>query len=99
MHDTQEGQASLYTVISVSAQAHDVSAELIPVSKVRSGERLSPLQAEGIRIRKNGTEHVVILCHQELISEVDYFEAGGFSSYGKTMVFSSRNREGICVQY
>ena len=99
VHDTQEGQASLYTVISASAQAQDVSAELIPVSKVRSGERLSPLQAEGIRIRKNGTEHVVILCHQELISEVDYFEAGGFSSYGKTMVFSSRNREGICVQY
>lgn len=99
VHHTQEGTASLYTVISTTTTTQDVLAERIPVSKVISKEALTDSQAEAVRIVKDQKEHVVIFCHQELISEVDYFEAGGYASYGKTIVFSDRNREGLCVQY
>lgn len=110
VHLEGEGQTSMYTVISAEGQkavsgeaqrenSHRVSVELLPVSKVRSGEVLRPEQAEALRIVKNGKEHVVIFCHQELVSEVDYFTAGGYASYGKTIVFSEENPEGICVQY
>lgn len=99
VHHTQEGTASLYTVISTTTTTQDVLAERIPVSKVISKEALTDSQAEAVRIVKDQKEHVVIFCHQELISEVDYFEAGGYASYGKTIVFSDRNKEGLCVQY
>lgn len=95
----EEGQASMLTVISVSDGQQEISVQQIPVKKVRSGEILSDRQAEAVRIMKDGREYVVILCHQELISEVDYFEAGGYASYGRTLVFSQEHRDGICVQY
>ena len=81
------------------SDTQDVLAERVPVSKVISKEVLADSQAEAVRIVKDQREHVVIFCHQELISEVDYFEAGGYASYGKTIVFSDDNREGVCVQY
>lgn len=94
------GQASMYTVISTSgSDGQEIDAQVLSVSKVRSGGLLREEQAEAVRIVKNGKEHVVIFCHQELISEVDYFTAAGYASYGKTLVFSEDNREGICVQY
>lgn len=99
VHHTKEGTCSLYTVISTTTSIQDVMAERIPVSKVISEEILADSQAEAIRIIKDQKEYVVIFCHQELISEVDYFEAGGYASYGKTIVFSSDNKEGVCVQY
>ena len=36
----------------------------------------------------------MIVCHQELISEVDIFTAGGYESYGKLMVFTPECAEG-----
>lgn len=100
VHFAAEGQASMFTVISTAGEeGQSVSAERIPVSKVRSGQLLDETQAEAIRIVKNGKEHVVIFVHQELISEVDFFTAGGYASYGKTLVFSEDEPEGVCVQY
>ena len=72
----------------------ELSAELLPVSMVRNGRTLSGEEAEAIRIVKNGAEYVVIVCHQELISEVDIFTAGGYESYGKLMVFTPECAEG-----
>ena len=86
-------------MISTTTTTQDVLAERVPVYKVISKEVLADSQAEAVRIVKDQREHVVIFCHQALISEVDYFEAGGYASYGKTIVFSDDNREGVCVQY
>ena len=66
---------------------------------VRSGRTLSSREAEAVRIVRNGSEYVVITCHQELISEVDIFTAGGYESYGKLMVFTPESREGEVLQY
>lgn len=41
----------------------------------------------------------MIVCHQELISEVDIFTAGGYESYGKLMVFTPECAEGEVLQY
>lgn len=100
VHSEQEGQHSMFTVVSVSGQeSQSISAQLIPVSRVRTGETFDQREAEAIRIVKDQREFVIIFCHQEVISQVDYFSAGGYASYGKTIVFSQENTEGICVQY
>ena len=100
VHLEKEGQASFFTVISTAGpEGQEVSAELLSVSRVRSGKFLGPEEAEAVRIIKDKKEYVVIFCHQELISEVDYFTAGGYASYGKTIVCSEECPEGICLQY
>ena len=95
------GFTSQFTVVAAAGAKEqlELSAELLPVSMVRNGRTLSGEEAEAIRILKNGGEYVVIVCHQELISEVDIFTAGGYESYGKLMVFTPECAEGEVLQY
>ena len=95
------GFTSQFTVVAAAGAKErlELSAELLPVSMVRNGRTLSGEEAEAIRIVKNGAEYVVIVCHQELISEVDIFTAGGYESYGKLMVFMPECAEGEVLQY
>lgn len=100
-HLIKEDTAAFYTVIAVSGAGQDIKAEaeLLPVTMARSGRTLPPEEGEAVRIRKNGREYVVILCHEELVSEVDLFTAGGHKSYGKLMVFTPERPEGVVLQY
>lgn len=95
------GSASQFIVLAAAGAKEELSlsAKLLPVSMVRSKRTLLPQEAEAVRIVRNGEEYVVIVCHRELISEVDIFTAGGFASYGKLMVFTPQCREGIVLQY
>lgn len=95
------GFSSQFTVVAAAGAGEylELSARLLPVSMVRSGRTLSSREAEAVRIVRNGSEYVVITCHQELISEVDIFTAGGYESYGKLMVFTPESREGEVLQY
>ena len=103
MENTWEasGFTSQFTVVAAAGAKEqlELSAGLLPVSMVRNGRTLSGEEAEAIRIVKNGAEYVVIVCHQELISEVDIFTAGGYESYGKLMVFTPECAEGEVLQY
>ena len=96
----QEGQASMITVISTAgAEGQEIAAELLPVKGVRSGKTYDSKEAEAVRLVKDGKEYVVILCHQELTTPEDYLTVGNYVSYGKVIVFSEENTEGICLQY
>lgn len=88
------------TVLSMDdGAAQPVQAELLPVRKLCAGTLLTDREAQAVRIRKNGGERVVLLCHSEVISEVDLLAAGGYSGYGKALVFSPQKREGLCLTW
>ena len=95
------GFASLISVLSMDCdgRGHTLSVERIPVKKEISGELLEPAQAEAVRIEKDGRSAVVILCHGEVISAVDLLEAGGYSGYGKLLVFTQDEPDGICLAW
>lgn len=90
-----------FTVLAAEEVGKELvlEAELLPVSMVRSGRTLEAQEAQAVRIKKNGREFVVIVVLQELISEVDYFTAGGYCSYGKVMAFTPSCKEGVVLQY
>ncbi|ABX43379.1 alginate lyase family protein [Lachnoclostridium phytofermentans] len=97
----ETGSTSMITVISTGEKGdnQDVIVEEIPVSLEKSGKILTDKQAEAIRIKINEEEYVVVFLHEEIISEVDLIFAGGYSSYGKVLLFSNKNPRGICLQY
>lgn len=97
----ETGCTSMITVISTQEKGNnqDVLVEQIPVSLEKSGKILTDEMAEAVRIKINEEEYVVIFCHEEIISEVDLISAGGYSSYGKVLLFSNKNPKGICLQY
>ncbi len=95
------GNTCMITVISVSPaeNAQDIAAELIPVSLTRTGEVLGDDYAHAVRLHKNGEQYTVLCLHQEVISEVGLLEAGGFQGYGKVLVFSDEEPQGLCLAW
>lgn len=97
----KEGNTFFYTVIITreQAQTQNWEAGFIPVSLKKAGRELGESQAQAVRVFHELTEHVVIFCHEEIISEVDLLSAGSYSGYGRVLYFSDRCKEGRCLQY
>lgn len=74
-------------------------AELLPVSKLRAGVTLADAQAQAVRVAVGGKNCVVLLCHSEVISEVDLLSAGGYSGYGKVLIFDPAHPHGLCLAW
>lgn len=74
-------------------------AELLPVSKLRAGVPLTDVQAQAVRVTVGGKNCVVLLCHSEVISEVDLLSAGGYSGYGKVLIFDPAHPHGLCLAW
>ena len=89
------------TVLSMDrgSQPRPVTAELLPVRRVRRGDTLPAAMAQAVRIVKDGRESVVLACHGEVISEVDLLEAGGCTGYGKLLVFTGGCARGLCLAW
>ena len=89
------------TVLSMDrgSQPRPVTAELLPVRRVRRGDTLPAAMAQAVRLVKDGRESVVLACHGEVISEVDLLEAGGCTGYGKLLVFTGGCTRGLCLAW
>lgn len=74
-------------------------AELLPVSKLCAGVTLPDAQAQAVRVTVGREECVVLLCHAEVISEVDLLSAGGYSGYGKVLLFDPAHPHGLCLAW
>lgn len=74
-------------------------AELLPVSKLRAGTALTAAQAQAVRVTVGGKTCVVLICHAEVISEVDLLSAGGYSGYGKVLLFDPAHPHGLCLAW
>lgn len=96
-----EGSTSMITIIAADkkGQRKPLAAKLLPVTLQGSGKELASSQAEGIQIHRGEEEFVLILCCEEVINGVDLVSAGGYSSYGKVLLFSREHPAGRCLQY
>ena len=74
-------------------------AELLPVSKLRAGVALTDAQAQAVRVTVGEKTCVVLICHSEVISEVDLLSAGGYSGYGKVLIFDPAHPHGLCLAW
>ena len=74
-------------------------AELLPVSKLRAGVSLTDAQAQAVRVTVGEKTCVVLICHSEVISEVDLLSAGGYSGYGKVLLFDPAHPHGLCLAW
>ena len=74
-------------------------AELLPVSKLRAGITFTDVQAQAVRVAVGKETCVVLLCHSEVISEVDLLSAGGYSGYGKVLLFDPAHPHGLCLAW
>lgn len=81
------------------AAAPDMTAALLPVRKLRLQTPLTDAEAQAVRLTANGQETVVLLCHGEVISEVDLLTAGGYAAYGKAVVFDADHPLGLCLAW
>ena len=97
----QEGFCTMLHLLSMDCDGkdHGIMASKVPVTKLISKEILKEEQVEAVKIRKNDKEMVVILCHDEIISAVDMLEAEGYYGYGKVLVFSEDQPEGVCLEW
>ncbi|MDR2900354.1 MAG: heparinase II/III family protein, partial [Treponema sp.] len=95
----KEGFAGLVTIISTAPvdSEFDVKAELVPVTLTRSGETLADEKAQAVKINRGADEYTVICLHEEVISEVGLIEANGCKGYGKVMVFTPDNTDGVTL--
>ncbi len=95
------GFTTFATVLTVqkAGQPLAVTAELLPVTLAKAGTRVAPEKATALRICKNGEETVVLLCHQEIISEVDLLCVGAYRGYGKVIVFDSAHPTGTVLAW
>lgn len=86
---TGNGFTSVISVISVAelGEECELTAQMIPVTACKHNIVLSQDKAQAVQIVKNGIETVVLLCHSEVVSEVDLLEAGNYKGYGKAVVF------------
>ena len=94
---TQTGFASFVTVISVGDAP--VSAEKMPVTSLRFDRGYTDAQAEAVKITKQGKEITVLISHAEVISEVDLLCANGYNGYGKALVFTPEDPQGVCLTW
>lgn len=95
------GDLSLPVVIATDgiSAGRTLSVEFLPVSLQKSGILLPDSQAQALQICYGGQEWVLIVVHQEVISEVDLFSAGGYSGYGKILLFGSDSLQGTCLAW
>ncbi|MEG0484876.1 MAG: alginate lyase family protein [Oscillospiraceae bacterium] len=97
-----KGFTSMITVISTAqtGSEHDLKAELVPVLGRRRGKALQNSEAEAVRIVKNGKEYTVLLCHCEVISQVELLQVGDYISYGKAVIFTEDfPKDGLCLNW
>ena len=89
------------TVLSLDGDGrpHPLTAELLPVTRLRRGDTLPDAMAQAVRIVKDGRQTVVVACHGEAISEVDLLAAGGCEGYGKLLVFTGGCKRGLCLAW
>lgn len=95
------GTVCMVTALVTGKKGEGKTAEvrLLPVKLCRSKKQLSASQAQAVEVVVNERSHTVIMVFDEIISEVDYFQAGGYTGYGKVMVFSPQEPEGICLAW
>lgn len=96
-----DGFFSFVTVLSMDTDGaeHPLRVEKLPVSKLRAGVTLADEQAQALSIEKDGERYTILLCHGEVISEVDLLAAGGYMGYGKALVFSKEHPDGLCLTW
>lgn len=94
---TGSGFTSFITVISIGSKPAVV--EKAAVSSLRFGHTFTDEKAQAVVITKDGKETTVIVCHSEVISEVDLLCANGKNGYGKVLVFTQDNPEGLCLAW
>lgn len=92
---------SLPAVIAVSDSnsSPHLQAKLIPVSLKQAGTLLSDADAQAMQILHNDREWVLIMVHHEVICQVDLLSAGGYSGYGKTILFGEPCCDGLCLAW
>lgn len=90
-----EGFASLLTVIQTgdAKGLPECRVERMPVKSALKGIYYPYSMAEGLRIRGDGREYVVIICHQEVNSPTDLEEVDGCLGYGNVIVFDKGSTE------
>lgn len=84
-----EGFSSCVTVIhAASSEGYEpVCCKKIPVRSALKQKVYPDSMAEAVKIWANGTEYVVICCHQEVNSPTDLVEADGCLGFGSVIVF------------
>lgn len=96
-----EGFLSLPAVIAVndSNSPLRLQAKLIPVSLENAGTLLPDADAQALHILHNDRKWVLMMVHHEVICEVDLLSAGGYSGYGKTILFGEQCPDGLCLAW
>lgn len=87
-----QGFSSLMTVICASQAGKDskIQIQKIPVSSALKGITYPDSMAEAVKIKLEGREYVVIICHQEVNSPTDMVEADGCMGFGNVIVFDRK---------
>lgn len=95
------GFASMITVLSLSklGENNNMEAELIPVTTLRLKRNIPQDKAQAVKITRNSQSYVVVICHGEVISEVDLLVANQHEGYGKVLAFTPENPDGICLAW
>ncbi|MDR2901150.1 MAG: heparinase II/III family protein [Treponema sp.] len=96
-----KGFAGLISVIATSSASSplNVKAELISVSLTRTGETVPAEKAQAVKINNGNGDYTIICLHEEIISEVGLIEANGCKGYGKLMVFTPENTDGVTLAW
>lgn len=84
-----EGFSSCMTVIQTGEKGalRPMTCEKIPVKSALKQITYPIALAEAVKICLDGTEYVVIFCHQEVNSPTDLVEADGCLGFGNVIVF------------
>lgn len=95
------GRVCMVTALITGKKSEEKKAavRLLPVGLCRSKKQLDSSQAQAVEVLVNERSYTVIMVFDEIISEVDYFQAGDYTGYGKVMVFSPQDPEGICLTW
>lgn len=95
------GFQSMVTLLAMgkAKEIPSVSARLVPVEMVRSGKVLSPAEAQGVEVIKDGEKYTAMVVFEEIVSEVDFFRVGSYEAYGKVAVFVPEEEEGIVLSW
>lgn len=67
--------------------ARAFSCEKIPVKSALKQTVYPDVMAEAVKLRLNGREYVVTICHQEVNSPTDLVVADGCLGFGAVIVF------------
>ena len=86
---SKEGFSSCMTVIFARNKddARTFSCEKIPVKSALKQTVYPDSMAEAVKLRLDGREYVVTICHQEVNSPTDLVEADGCLGFGMVIVF------------